>query len=63
MEEVPSQTVAVSVPDAEGVRARLKERRVMAAVRAGSIRFGFHAFNDDGDVATALEALGSAKTQ
>lgn len=63
MEEVPSQTVAVSVPDAEGVRARLKERRVMAAVRAGSIRFGFHAFNDEGDVATALEALGRAKTQ
>lgn len=57
-EEVPSQIVAVSVPDPDDVRARLKERRIIAAVRGGSIRFGFHAFNDENDVAAALEALG-----
>jgi selenocysteine lyase/cysteine desulfurase len=62
-EEVPSQIVAVSVPDADQVRARLKERRVMAAVRAGSIRFGFHAFNDESDVDAALGALGRARAR
>ena len=61
-EEVPSQIVAVLVPDAEQVRARLKERGVVAAVRAGSIRFGFHGFNDESDVAAALEALARART-
>jgi selenocysteine lyase/cysteine desulfurase len=59
-QEVPSQIVAVSVPDAEEVRARLKEGRVVAAVRAGSIRFGFHAFNNESDVAAGLEALARA---
>jgi selenocysteine lyase/cysteine desulfurase len=60
-EEVPSQIVAISVPDAQQVRSRLKEGRIIAAVRAGSIRVGFHAFNDESDVAAALEALAKAK--
>lgn len=60
-EEVPSQIVAISVPDAEEVRSRLKDGRIIAAVRAGSIRFGFHAFNDESDVVAALEALAKAK--
>jgi selenocysteine lyase/cysteine desulfurase len=60
-EEVPSQIVAISVPDAERVRTTLKEGNIIAAVRAGSIRFGFHAFNDEADVAAALDALARAK--
>lgn len=60
-EEVPSQIVAISAPDAQQVRSRLKEGKIIAAVRAGSIRFGFHAFNDESDVGVALEALAKAK--
>lgn len=55
--EVPSQTAAISVPDPEGLRARLEERRIMAAVRGGSLRLGFHAYNDESDLAAVLEAL------
>ena len=60
-EEVPSQIVAITVNDADRVRTSLKEGRVIAAVRAGSIRFGFHAFNDEADVDAALVALDRAK--
>jgi selenocysteine lyase/cysteine desulfurase len=62
-EEMPSQIVAVSVPDPDNVRARLKERRIMAAVRGGSIRFGFHAFNVEEDVGEALDALGRTRAK
>lgn len=57
-EDAPSQIVAVRLPDPDAVRERLKERRVLAAVRGGFLRLGFHAFNDEGDIAAALDALG-----
>jgi selenocysteine lyase/cysteine desulfurase len=56
-EELPSQIVGVPVPDPDGVRHRLAERRVIAAVRGGFLRLGFHAFNDERDVEAALAAL------
>jgi selenocysteine lyase/cysteine desulfurase len=56
-EEVPSQTVALSLPDPEGVRERLRARDVVGAVRGGYLRLGFHAFNDEDDVRRALDAL------
>lgn len=59
--DAPTQTVAVEVPDPEEARRRLRERRVVGAVRGGSLRFGFHAFNDDDDVAAALGALGASR--
>jgi hypothetical protein len=31
---------------------------VIGAVRGGSLRLGFHAYNDESDVSTALDALG-----
>ncbi len=58
--EVPSQTAAIAVPDPEGLRARLEERRIIAAVRGGSLRLGFHAYNDESDLAAVLEALDAA---
>jgi selenocysteine lyase/cysteine desulfurase len=56
-EEGPSQIVSVVLDDPEAVRTRLKEEGVIAAVRGGSLRLGFHAFNDQGDVEAALRAL------
>jgi selenocysteine lyase/cysteine desulfurase len=56
-EDVPSQIVGVSIDDPDGARARLKDLGVMAAVRGGFLRLGFHAFNDESDVKTALAAL------
>jgi selenocysteine lyase/cysteine desulfurase len=57
-QEEPSQTVSVRLPDPEGLRKRLLERNVIGSVREGSLRLGFHAYNDEADVKTALEALG-----
>ncbi|HEX2026175.1 MAG TPA: aminotransferase class V-fold PLP-dependent enzyme [Actinomycetota bacterium] len=57
-EEAPTQTIGLRLPDPARTRERLLERRVIGAVREGSLRLGFHAFNDDGDVAAALDALG-----
>jgi selenocysteine lyase/cysteine desulfurase len=57
-EEAPSQIIGLRVPDPRAVRARLLDRKVIAAVRADLLRLGFHAYNDEADVATALEALG-----
>ena len=37
------------------------EHRVLAAVRGGFLRIGFHAFNTDADVAAALDALGTPR--
>ena len=59
-EELPSQIVALAVPDPEALRARFEERGVVASVRGSSLRLGFHAYNDESDVATALEALEGA---
>ncbi len=58
--EVPSQTAAIFVPDPEGLRTRLEERRIIAAVRGGSLRLGFHAYNDESDLAAVLEALNAS---
>ena len=59
--EVPSQIVAVHVPDAESLRERLARERIIAAVRGGYLRVGFHGFNDPADVAAALGALQRAR--
>jgi selenocysteine lyase/cysteine desulfurase len=56
--EVPSQTVALRVSDPAGLRQRLLAHRVVGAVRGGSLRLGFHAYNDGSDVESALAALG-----
>lgn len=56
--ELPSQIVGVKVPDAQALRERLKERRVVAAERGGFLRIGFHGFNDERDLAAGLDALG-----
>ncbi len=55
--EVPSQTASIRVPDPEALRARFEDRRIIAAVRGGSLRLGFHAYNDESDLAAVLEAL------
>lgn len=57
-QEAPSQIVAVAVADPDGVKRRLAERRVRAAVRGGFVRFGFHGYNVEADVEAALDALG-----
>jgi selenocysteine lyase/cysteine desulfurase len=57
-EEAPSQTASVRAPDPAGLRERLLERRVIGSVREGSLRLGFHAYNDETDVESALAALG-----
>lgn len=58
-QEVASQVVGVAVPDADALRERLAERNVVAAVRGGYLRVGFHGFNDERDLEAALAALGT----
>ena len=58
--DAPTHIVSVDVPDPRAVKARLAERRVIGALRSGLLRLGFHAFNDEGDVDAALDALGTA---
>lgn len=55
--ELPSQTLGVAVPDPVALAEQLARRNVVAAVRGGFLRVGFHAYNDEHDVATALDAL------
>jgi hypothetical protein len=57
-EDAPSHIVALHVSDPGSLRERLLERNVIGAVRGGSLRLGFHAFNDRRDVAVALDAIG-----
>jgi selenocysteine lyase/cysteine desulfurase len=57
-QDAPSQIIGVRLPDPDAVRERMKVRRVLAAVRGGFLRLGFHAFNDESDVAAALDSLG-----
>jgi selenocysteine lyase/cysteine desulfurase len=59
-QDAPSQIVGVDVPDADALRARLREHRVTASVRGGFLRLGFHGFNTEDDVEVALKALGTA---
>ena len=55
--EPASPIVRVQVEDAEGAVERLKRAGVSCSARSGSIRFAFHLYNDEEDVALALEAL------
>ena len=54
---LPSPIVAVRVADGEAMRARLEDLRVRAAVRGDYLRFSFHLYNDESDVARALDVL------
>jgi selenocysteine lyase/cysteine desulfurase len=56
-----SPIVRVQVEDAEGAVERLKRAGVSCSARSGSIRFAFHLYNDEDDVALALEALQPAQ--
>jgi selenocysteine lyase/cysteine desulfurase len=53
-----SAIVQVLRRDAESAAARLDEAGVRCSVRAGSLRFAFHLYNDEDDVDRALDALG-----
>jgi kynureninase len=55
--ELPSPVVALSVPDAVGLHRELLRHGVKTAVRPTGVRFGFHLYNDDAQVDTALEVL------
>lgn len=56
-QELPSQIEGVLVSDPEQVNAELERRGVIASVRDGYVRVGFHAFNTVDDVAAALDGL------
>jgi selenocysteine lyase/cysteine desulfurase len=55
--EPHSSIVRVEVENADEAVARLKGAGVSCSARSGSIRFAFHLYNDEEDVALALEAL------
>lgn len=57
-EDAPSQIQSLSVSDPAALKARLVERKVIGAIRGGSFRLGFHAYNDESDLEAALDALG-----
>ena len=58
-EDAATQILGIRISDPKGVRERLLARKVIAAVRGGLLRVGFHAYNDESDVVAALDALGS----
>ena len=55
--EPASPIVRVQVENAGDAVERLKNAGVACSARSGSIRFAFHLYNDEEDVALALEAL------
>jgi selenocysteine lyase/cysteine desulfurase len=55
--EPASPIVRVHVEDADAAVERLKRAGMACSARSGSIRFAFHLYNDEEDVALALEAL------
>ena len=55
--EPDSPIVQVRVPDAERTLAELEQAGVRCSGRAGALRFSFHLYNTDEDVARALEAM------
>ena len=57
MGEPGSPIVRVELEDAEAAVGRLRAAGVACSVRAGSVRFCFHLYNDEADVDLALEAL------
>ena len=54
---LPSHIVAVQVPDPQAVRAHLQSGRVHAQVLGDRLRVGFHYFNNQDDVRTAVRIL------
>jgi selenocysteine lyase/cysteine desulfurase len=59
LREPASPIVSVQVEDAMEALERLERAGVRCAGRAGGLRFAFHLYNDEYDVALALEAVGS----
>ncbi|MGH2734547.1 MAG: aminotransferase class V-fold PLP-dependent enzyme [Actinomycetota bacterium] len=57
-EEHPSHIVGLEIDDPAALHERLERRNVVASVRGGGLRLGFHAFNDESDVEAGLDALG-----
>ena len=55
--ELPSPIAVLSVPDATGLHRELLRHGVKTSVRPTGVRFGFHLYNDDAQVDTALEVL------
>jgi selenocysteine lyase/cysteine desulfurase len=55
--EPQSSIVRVQVEGADEAVARLRSAGVSCSARSGSIRFAFHLYNDEEDIALALEAL------
>lgn len=53
--EQNSAIISLDIPDAEH---RLKDAGVRSSTRAGRVRASFHLYNDEADVALALNALG-----
>jgi len=53
-----STIVSIPVADPEATRQRLAEAGVVAALRAGRLRFSVHFYNDETDVDRALRAIG-----
>jgi selenocysteine lyase/cysteine desulfurase len=47
----------VPIPDPEPVRAALEAAGIRAAVRGDAIRFSLHVWNDEADVARAVETI------
>jgi selenocysteine lyase/cysteine desulfurase len=56
-EPTGASLVCVPVAEPERVRAALDGARIRAAVRGDGIRFSVHLWNDDADVARAVEAI------
>jgi selenocysteine lyase/cysteine desulfurase len=58
--EPASPIVRVRVEGAAAAVERLRAAGIACSVRAGSVRFCFHLYNDEADVSLALEALAPA---
>jgi selenocysteine lyase/cysteine desulfurase len=59
LEPAGSSLVCVPIADPEPVRAALEAAGIRAAVRGDAIRFSLHVWNDEADVARAVDAIGS----
>ena len=55
----PVESAIVSLPfaDAADAAARLRSAGIMASVRAGAVRVGFHLYNTEDDLQRLLDAL------
>jgi selenocysteine lyase/cysteine desulfurase len=58
--EPASPIVRLAVEDTDAAVRRLRAAGVACSVRAGAVRLSFHLYNDETDVALALEALAPA---